>query len=282
MWEKDQAMDLEGKSGVFEKLRYQTGQSSDAGLIRSSNEDSLLSLDLVHDSPSGIAISLYAVADGLGGYGGGGIASKLALKTLSDNLIKFFVSTKSGININNRDLISEVLTGGVRAANNEVLSQSQAYGNNMATTLVAALIIDDCAYIANVGDSRAYCVDGAQIRQITADHSLVAGLVSAGEITAEEIYTHPQRNVITRWLGSYPSVEADFFHEVLRPGKSLILCSDGLWEMVRDNQIEKIVQDQSTAQRACDQLVEMAKLNGGVDNISVIMIKPTGQMFNGK
>ena len=276
MGEMDKVMDLVGRHRVLKKLRYEIGQCSDVGLVRSSNEDNLLSLNLGHDSLSSMGISLHAIADGLGGYEGGETASKLALNVLADNLTKFVGSTKSQLDLNNRESILKALTAGVRAANNEVFSQSQACGNNMATTLVAALIIDDSAYIANVGDSRAYYLEGPQIRRITADHSLVADLVSTGEISAEELYTHPQRNVITRWLGSYLNVEADFFFEVLKPDRSLILCSDGLWEMVRDNQIEKIVQEQSTAQRACEQLVEMAKKNGGVDNISVIIVKAIG------
>jgi len=265
------------KKDIYIKpLKYEIGQCSDIGLVRPFNEDSVLSLNLEHNRLSDIRVSLYAVADGLGGYEGGEIASKMALKVLSDNISKFILSATSQREFNNPESISEALTAGVRAANNEVFSQSQAYANNMATTLVAALVIDGSAYIANVGDSRAYCLEGGQIRKITVDHSLVAGLVSAGEISPEELYTHPQRNIVTRWLGSHLEIEVDLFNEILKPNESLILCSDGLWEMVRDVHIEKIVWEQSTVQEACEQLVDMAKQNGGIDNISVIIVKATG------
>jgi protein phosphatase len=233
-------------------------------------------LDLGQNRVSGASVSLYAVADGLGGYEGGEIASKMALKVMAENISKFILSASWENDLNNKAAISKALTVGIRAANNEVLSQSHTYANNMATTLVTALVINDSAYIANVGDSRAYCLDGGQIRQITVDHSLVAGLVSAGEIGPEELYTHPQRNIVTRWLGSDMNMEVDLFNEILKPNKSLILCSDGLWEMVKDIHIEKIVLEQSTAQEACEQLVDMAKQNGGIDNISVIIVKVTG------
>lgn len=269
-------MERRVKNSTCKKIRYEIGQCTDVGLVRSSNEDSLLSLNLEHDNPSDMGISLYAIADGLGGYEGGETASKLALNVLADNLSKFIISTTSQKDSNNQESILKALSAGVRAANDEVVSQSRSYGNNMATTLVAALVIDDSAYIANVGDSRAYYLDNRQIRQITADHSLVANLVSGGEISPEEVYTHPQRNVITRWLGSYLNIEVDLFNEILKPNNSLMLCSDGLWEMVRNNQIQKIVREQSTAQGACEQLVEMAKKNGGIDNISIIIVKATG------
>lgn len=253
--------------------KYEIGQCSDVGLVRSINEDSLLTLNFDNAGLSDLKVSLYAIADGLGGYRGGDIASKIALKVLTDNISKFILSTASQTDIHNQKLVLEALTVGVMAANNEVVSQGLAHGNNMATTLVTALLINDNAYIANVGDSRAYCLDEVQIHQITVDHSLVAKLVESGEIRPEELYTHPQRNIVTRWLGSQLNIEVDLFNELLNPNKSLILCSDGLWEMVKDFNIEKIIREQSTAQEACMQLVNMAKQNGGLDNISVIIVK---------
>jgi len=263
------------RSIAVKRVKYEIGQCSDIGLVRSLNEDSLVSLNLGGNRVSDKRISLCAVADGLGGYEGGEIASRMALQVLTDNISKLILSTTRRKNMKNQESILHALTSGIKAANKEVLSQSQASGNGMATTLIAALLINDTAYIANVGDSRAYCLEGEQIRQITYDHSLVADLVSTGEIIPEELYTHPQRNIVTRYLGSYLDLEVDLFVEVLIPGKSLILCSDGLWEMVRDIDIKKIIHQQSTVQDACIQLVNLAKQNGGIDNISVIIIKVT-------
>jgi len=263
-----------GRTAV-KRLKYDIGQCSDIGSVRSSNEDSLISLN-IGPNPYEKRISLHAVADGLGGYEGGDIASKMALQVLTDEISKFILSAGWQKELSNQEIILHALTTGIKAANKEVLSLGQTYCNGMATTLVAALLINDTAYIANVGDSRAYCLEGEQIRQITADHSLVASLVSSGEINPEELYTHPQRNIVTRYLGSYIDMEVDLFIEVLKPNKSLILCSDGLWEMVRDVDIKKVVHQQTTAQDACAQLIDLAKQNGGIDNISVIIVKVTG------
>jgi PPM family protein phosphatase len=257
------------------RLRYDIGTLSDIGLVRSYNEDSLISMNLQR-KPSDGMISLCAVADGLGGYQGGDIASKMALQVLSDNISKFILSATCQKTLHRQESVLHALTEGVKAANKTIFSSGQTEGNNMATTLVAALLINDTVYIANVGDSRAYCLDGELIHQISADHSLVADFIKFGELSPEEIYTHPQRNIVTRCLGSTPDIEADLFIERLKPGQSVLLCSDGLWEMVRDDEIKKIIGAYSTSQAACEQLAVVAKQNGGIDNISVIIIKISG------
>lgn len=260
--------------------KIQVGKVTHKGMVRTHNEDTLLSIEPL--SSKGILeekyIGLFAVADGLGGYEGGEIASSLALRVLAENIVKsLFLSELGGKpSVVNDELISKVLTQAVRAANSEIYAQSQVQGNNMSTTLVAALLVNNTAYIANVGDSRIYLLQGEELRQITTDHSLVAALVAAGEITPEEVYAHPRRNVITRCLGIQQSVEADLFTKVLKPGNSLLLCSDGLWEMVRNNEIRDVVLRAQNPQAACEQLVELANQNGGVDNISVIVVKVTG------
>jgi protein phosphatase len=245
-------------------------------LVRALNEDTLLTLEIkLGISPTGISFGLYAVADGVGGHEAGEIASGLALRILAESVVKSLLlpGLRAKACSSNKGLILETLTEGVEAANNEVYVQAQAKGNNMGTTLVAALFVNNTVYIANVGDSRIYLLEGEQLRQVTNDHSLVASLVAAGEITPEEIYTHPRRNVITRCLGMGEHVDAELFTETLKPGNSLLLCSDGLWEMVRDNEIRDIVLSAQNPQPVCEQLVELANRNGGVDNISVIVVK---------
>lgn len=255
-------------------MKLDIGRASDIGLVRSSNQDSLLTLEL-HVGGGVDLIGLYAVADGMGGHEGGEIASGLATRSLALGIINSLLLTVPGESHSSStaETISGQLRDAVERANREVYAQAQAQGNGMGTTLASALVMGDTAYIANVGDSRVYLLDGRQIRRVTTDHSLVAGLVAAGEITPEQVYAHPRRNVITRCLGTGPDVEVDLFSELLKPCNSLLLCSDGLWELVRDNEIRDVMLEAESAQAACGQLVEIANHNGGTDNISVIVVK---------
>jgi len=254
------------------RINLEIGQATHTGRVRKLNEDSIICVDL---SKADRSVRVCAVADGLGGYEGGEIASKTALEAFSKSLTESInMLYKDGMKpILDKDFIVRMLIEAIQAANTEVYAQAQSRGNKMATTIAAALIIGPKIYIVNVGDSRVYYLDGDDLRQITADHSLVAELVASGKITPDEIYTHPQRNMITRCLGTQSSVEADIFLEDLKRGNTLLICSDGLWEMVRDNQIENILLQSSSAQAACDKLVEAANENGGKDNISVVILK---------
>jgi len=259
-----------------EPIKIEFGQASHVGSVRALNEDTLLTLTLgLGISPTGISFGLYAIADGVGGHEGGEIASGLALRVMAESIVKsiLLVESEGRLSELNDELILKDLTQAVATANSEVYVQSQVKGNNMGTTLVATLFIGNTVYIANVGDSRVYFLEGEELRQITNDHSLVAALVAAGEITPDEIYIHPRRNVITRCLGIRQCVEVDLFTEELKPGDALLLCSDGLWEMVRDNEIRDVVVRAQSSQAACEHLVELANQNGGIDNISVIIVK---------
>jgi serine/threonine protein phosphatase PrpC len=260
-------------------LRIEMGEASDVGRVRHLNEDSLLTLEpLLEGAPSDMPSGLFAVADGIGGHEAGEIASDLALKTLERGIRKILLSAIKEANsaVFDEKYMLQALTNAVRLANSEVYAEGQARRNNMGTTLAAALVLGETAYIANVGDSRVYLLDGKHLRQVTKDHSLVAAMVEAGRITPEEVYTHPRRNIITRCLGPQKDVEVDLFVENLKPPGLLILCSDGLWEMVRDNEIRGIVLEAGNPQVACDQLTELANWNGGIDNVSVIIVGLTG------
>jgi serine/threonine protein phosphatase PrpC len=134
------------------------------------------------------------------------------------------------------------------------------------------MIEGDYAYILNVGDSRTYMVRGGQIYQLTNDHSLVGQLVAGGLIQPDDVYTHPQRSQIFRSLGDKPNVQIDIFKQQLHPGDILLSCSDGLWEMVRNPQIESILNNAPDPQMACTQLLEAANTNGGEDNVSAVVV----------
>ncbi len=142
----------------------------------------------------------------------------------------------------------------------------------MGSTLTGYMIAGEHAYIVNVGDSRTYMVRGGQIYQLTTDHSLVGQLVAGGLIEPDDVYTHPQRSQIFRSLGDKPNVQIDIFKQQLLPGDILISCSDGLWEMVRNPQIESILNSAPDPQTACTQLIDVANANGGEDNVSAVIV----------
>jgi protein phosphatase len=139
--------------------------------------------------------------------------------------------------------------------------------------VTAAFVQDGTAYVANIGDSRTYLFRNGDLTPLTKDHSLVARLVEAKQIEPEDIYTHPQRNLIYRSLGAgHKTVDPDVFHEGLQPGDILLLCSDGLWEMVHDSDLARVLREQHEPQKACDILIDLANDNGGEDNITAVIV----------
>jgi serine/threonine protein phosphatase PrpC len=171
------------------------------------------------------------------------------------------------------DGLDAVLLEGAGLANTALCASNDETGADMGSTLVAALLFDGTAYIVNAGDSRGYLFDGEHIRRITTDHSLVEQLISGGLVTPEERYSHPQRNQIYRSLGDEPEMQFDLFTQKLQPGMRLLLCSDGLWEMVHDDELERILGETPHPQTACDQLVRAANQHGGEDNVTAVVIE---------
>jgi PPM family protein phosphatase len=236
-------------------MRIEAGVATDIGKVREANEDSYLAR-----SP------LFAVADGMGGHRGGEVASQLAL-----------------------EVIEELSAGGegtlgeqVRQANKAVFERSQADSKvtGMGTTLTVALVEGGAVKLAHVGDSRAYLLRAGSFRQLTDDHTLVAKMVKTGEITAEEAEIHPHRNVLTRALGTEPSVKVDEKEVPLMAGDRLLLCSDGLTSMLTEEQIQAILGSAGQPQDAANRLVRAANRAGGVDNVTVVVLDvsddPTG------
>jgi PPM family protein phosphatase len=249
------------------------GRLTDVGHIRQLNEDSLVTLELgrVHRSV-GTPIGLYVVADGMGGHSAGDVASGLAINALAQHA----VATLLPFEFDNGTSMLEIeawLREAINVANTTVHEQRKLAGTNMGTTLVMAYVADGQAYIAHVGDSRAYLLNEAGIRQITVDHSLVQRLVDTKQLTLEEARVHPQRNVIYKNLGDRASVVPDMTHLDLQPGDRLLLCSDGLNTVVEDARIQQIVMGAPSPQEACRQLVEAANAAGGPDNITTIVVQ---------
>ena len=228
------------------------GSRTDIGCLREHNEDSLV-----------VSPPLYAVADGMGGHAAGEVASEIAVRTLAEMVT-------AGAN-------SEDLANAVIEANHAVITAARKKGRaGMGTTLTAALIEGERLSLAQVGDSRAYLLHRGKMQQLTRDHSLMADMIEAGEITPEEAKVHPKRSVITRALGSDPGMQPDLYELNVKAGDRLLLCSDGLSTMLEDDQIENILVRTRDPQRAASMLVNEAIAAGGHDNITVIVLDIEG------
>ena len=256
-------------------MTLSVGYASDVGQ-RDLDEDSLcvFTLSGVYESVADPTLGLFIVADGMGGYEGGEVASKLAVQIIAGRLIqnlllRRFIEEDKPLG----EAVRDHLTKAISDANEQVYRLAQERANDMGCTLTMALVMDGKAYIANVGDSRTYVYGQEGLRQVTTDHSVVASLIAAGMAEPEELYTHPDRHVIYRALGTKPTIEVDIWEEGLVPGDNLLLCCDGLWEAIRDEGIKDVLLTQFDPQAACDEMVRLANQAGGEDNISVILIK---------
>lgn len=256
-------------------VRLATGAQTDVGTVRDLNEDSLLVLELtlVHRGTSQ-PLGLYVVADGLGGHSAGDVASGLTINVLAHKMASEVVATQTGPEDFRSTLDPTVwLSEAIAAANSVVFKRRRQTGTDMGTTLVAALMMGDTAYIGHVGDSRAYLLNDQGIRQLTTDHSLVERLVATNQITREEAHDHPQRNVIYRTIGDKSRVEVDIASHRLALSDRLLLCSDGLSGMVPDEEMWRIVMKSSSVPEACRQLINAANTAGGDDNITVVIVR---------
>lgn len=235
--------------------------ATDVGQKRKMNQDYVF----VSESPVGNLPNLFVVADGMGGHNAGDYASSHAVQTLVDEIRedKDFNPIK-------------IIRHAIETANTEIRNQAQNNDSlkGMGTTMVATTIVGHYAYIANVGDSRLYVVQD-QIHQVTKDHSLVQEMVRMGELKAEDAKDHPDKNIITRALGAERTVDIDFFDLKLEPGCTILMCSDGLSNMVEDAKMEEIIVDSEiNLDRKGRKLLREANQNGGKDNIAIILVEP--------
>ena len=233
---------------------------TDVGRKREVNQDFVY----VTDKPVGPFPNLLVVADGMGGHKAGDFASKYTVKVLHEEL----ENTK----LNKPE---EILNTIIRVANHELIkaAHSDVKLEGMGTTLVVATVIGNTLYFANVGDSRLYLIND-KIRQLSKDHSLVEEMVRLGGIKAEEAKNHPDKNIITRAIGVKEDVEADIYEYRLKKGDVLLMCTDGLSNMVEDEDMFDIVKGARDIVEAVLMLIEKANSNGGRDNIGVVMAEP--------
>lgn len=251
----------------------EVGVGWNSGLVRrrQPNEDSLVVLQgTCTYNGRLVPFGLFVVADGMGGHAYGQEASRLAVQNMMQTVLHNIMPNDEL----NDEALTDILVDGVEQANLAICARSRELGKEMGTTLTAALVVAERGYIVNVGDSRTYLYrEGERLSQITRDHSLVARLVAVGAITPDEVYTHPERNKVFRSIGHDEGVEVDWFTVDLRPRDCLLLCSDGLWEMVRDPEIERLLSCEDEPTLLCNALVDAALANGGADNVSVIVVR---------
>ncbi len=255
-------------------LQQEVGADSNTGMIRDHNEDSLLVLNLCMNNVSvNHGWGLYIVADGMGGHAAGEIASRLAIRSVADFIMREYLLLSLDPEMSyNAMWVHDIVRRAVLYANEAIRNEARICGNDMGTTLTMALVIGDRATIANVGDSRTLLYHEGKLRRISRDHSLVMRLVELGQISEEDIYTHPQRNAVLRSLGDQSDIEVDIFQERLQSGDKLLVCSDGQWEMTRTPEMERILARYDHPNEACHELIKAANHAGGEDNITSIVV----------
>lgn len=231
---------------------------TDIGKKRKLNQDFVY----VSETPVGNLPNIFIVADGMGGHNAGDYASKCTVETVVREVRGCF--EKNPVRI---------LGKAIRMANDQIRRKAKEDSSlfGMGSTVVAATCLGHYLQVANVGDSRLYIIND-QIRQITRDHSLVEEMVRLGSIDRAAARNHPDKNIITRAIGALDTVEIDFFHEELKPGDIVLICSDGLTNMLEDEAIGSILRERLSLEERAVKLIEAANDNGGRDNIAVILI----------
>jgi serine/threonine protein phosphatase PrpC len=263
---------------------------TDHGRRRSQNQDSVLCYTF---GESKTPVGLFAVADGMGGQSAGEVASQIAIETVKEELGLFLDRTLGSAPSNGADVVTarldgnvepvgppnlslvDILSGAMQRCNERIREHGQQNPESagLGSTLTVVMVTGDLALIGNIGDSRTYMVRDGEIHSLTQDHSLVGSLVRQGLITDDDVYTHPHRNLIYNALGTRADANPDIAMQRLLSGDILVLCSDGLWEMVRDEDIKAIVETLDDPEEAAALLIDAANANGGVDNISVVIVR---------
>ncbi len=232
----------------------------DVGRKREVNQDYIF----VSDIPVGNLPNLLIVADGMGGHNAGDFASRFVVESLREDLANSHETEPEAM-----------IRNAIQSANYKLreAARQDARLEGMGTTLVVATVIDHNLYFANIGDSRLYLL-GDEIKQLSRDHSFVQEMVRLGGMNAEDAKHHPDKNIITRAVGAKERAEVDFFEYCLKKGDMILMCTDGLSNMVEDEEIYTIVKSSRDIVEAVERLVEKANVNGGHDNIGVVLAEP--------
>ncbi|MGH2508021.1 MAG: PP2C family protein-serine/threonine phosphatase, partial [Ktedonobacteraceae bacterium] len=292
-------------------VKLTAASKTDVGQQREQNEDNAYAF-VTEDGLAG----LFVVADGMGGYQAGEVASRIAVEKICDALKQRFVpvydqptikliplSDQETIQLDQvlppadddatilldqtkvrnagkarkapdpTKIIEDLLKDAMYKANRAILAYGDEHSGarGLGCTVTMALVQDGQAHVANIGDSRTYLLRHGELQPITTDHSLVAKLVETKQIAPDDVYTHPQRNLIYHSLGAgHKQVDPDVFHQTLQSGDQLLLCSDGLWEMVRTPALLQALSEPGEIEKTCDTLIKLANDNGGADNISAV------------
>lgn len=272
------------------KLTLTAAADSHPGRVHPLNQDNTLSY--IRPNHLGRSRGLFIVADGMGGHKAGEIASRLAVETVYEELAWFLEQSDTEETqpayfknpgdefptpANNIDQLRKRLRIAIEHANRTIASYAQDNpidAGNMGTTITCVLVENSQIIVANIGDSRTYLLRDGTLHQLTEDHSYVAHLVREGQISPKEIYTHPRRNVITRSLGYRPEVVVDLWVRDIQAGDQLLLCSDGLWEMIQENHlIVNHMVESDSPKKAVSRLIDSANAFGGADNIGVVIVR---------
>lgn len=257
------------ESPTFVSAHLMFAQASDVGIARQLNQDSALSffatLSSVENRPD---FGIFIIADGMGGHHDGERASAVAARTVMLELIRR-VYMLMMLDAPDRPPVTEAINDAILRANAEVISQVPEGG----TTLTTVIIVGDLAYIGHVGDSRAYLLHKGIPEQLTRDHSYVQRLFELGQLDQDEVENHLQKNVLYKALGQPDLSEIEILTRRLPANSTLLLCCDGLWGQVRDHEITQILTENPDLQTACTELIAAANNAGGIDNVSVIVVR---------
>jgi protein phosphatase len=267
------------------KIRLKAVAHTHPGRVRKINEDSVFTF--VRPREKGKPLGLLVVADGIGGHKAGDIASKIAIDSIHEHLMWFLdrdqkddtrpVANDLNDVIDNADgenFLETRMRVAIEAANQKIIKyarENPVKAGNMGSTITSLLLWRSHMILAHVGDSRAYLYRDSELTQLSEDHSFVGEMVRKGEYSSDALYDHPRRNVITRALGQFSDLQIDLWTGESKPGDRYLLCSDGLWEMVRDPVLKEQLSNKDDLDKIAENLIEAANNNGGSDNISVVL-----------
>jgi PPM family protein phosphatase len=244
----------------------------DIGQTRSVNQDSIYALtSTIPREENDLLFGLFIVADGMGGHAAGEIASRIAVTTvvryvLADLLLPAIEDSFGAA-------LQQVVAESIEQANSQIWDYGRAQGLDLGTTCTVALVLGRSVYVGHVGDSRAYLLENGSLRQLTTDHSAVGRLIEMGALTPEDAREHPLRSQLYRTIGQTPEVQVDVSQRTIGDGTHLLLCSDGLWGLIDDSDLARVVGMTPWPQDACRTLIELANAAGGDDNISAVVVR---------